>query len=88
MRLAMIDMQRSRAMRARWPKRMTTVWGIAAVLTVCSRISYHMHWSVAVTSTLLAVAIILVAVLLVRRMLATIQARQRSAKSSAGERDL
>lgn len=77
MREAMTDVQRTRAARPRWQKRLTTLWAIAWALAICSRISYRMHWPVPVTATLLTVAIILAVALLVRRIVAAVRGQRK-----------
>ncbi|WP_417218683.1 hypothetical protein [Arthrobacter sp.] len=73
----MTDVQRTRAARSRWQKRLTALWASAWVLAICSRISYRMHWPVPVTATLLAVAIVLAVALLIRRLVAAMRGQRK-----------
>lgn len=79
MREAMTDVQRTRAARPAWQKRLTALWVATWTLAICSRISFRLDWPVPITATLLAVAILLAGALLVRRVVSSVRDRRKGA---------
>ncbi|MEE1620765.1 hypothetical protein ACQ7DA_07585 [Zafaria sp. J156] len=72
---AMTEVYKQRAARPAWQKRLTRLWFLAVGLGVGARINHHLGGPDWATGVLLAAAISLAVVLLVRRITAGLRAR-------------